>query len=141
MKMLLSLMMIFGSTFAMADGGDWKIKCYERSHQEMDLAYIIKVGHHDMEELNRSLTLLDCSEEQEAKGQCHKRGYLYPDQRQNESCLVLKHHGDGDADKMGSWSLCYEEQETLDGGLVPVTVTDDNQDGRIYCERSLLRIL
>ena len=138
MKILLGLLMIMSSAFAMADEHGWDVKCYDRMNHEMDLAYIIKVDHHDMEEAkNRYLTLLDCKDDD--KHECHKRGPLYQDERQNEKCLVLKRWEPSLTN--GSWSLCYEEQETLVNRLVPVTITDDHQESRAYCERSLLRIL
>jgi hypothetical protein len=133
MKILMIVMMVLSSTFAMANDGGWAVKCYERENQGMDLAYMIKV-------YNQNMTLLDCSEEDMAKGGCRPVGYLQHEDRQDQSCLVLGYPTP--AVTGGSWSLCYEKQETLESRrLVPVTVTDNNQHARIYCERKILKLL
>jgi hypothetical protein len=150
MKFLLSLVLVVGSTFAQAGEEGWGVKCFEREHGEFELAYIIKVDHHDMEAKRRQLELLDCTGRDKGDERCEERGELRKVERQNESCLVLKHHRDGhDDDDMSSlmgrrsFELCLEEQETLTSPrkLVPVTVNDDSQDERIWCEREILRIL
>lgn len=133
MKILMTVMMVLSSTFAMANESGWAVKCYERENQGMDLAYIIKVHHEQM-------SLWNCTDDEQMKGDCQKAGYLEREDRQDESCLVLQDPTPGLTG--GSWSLCYEEQETLESRrLVPVTVTDDNQDARIYCERKILKLL
>ena len=143
MKFLLVVTMLLGSVMANANvDNDWKIKCFERDGSDLDLAYIINVDH-QMEEMNRRLSLLDCtngSGTDMANG-CENRGELKKKERQNESCLVLSRHNAPELDNR-SWSLCYEQQETLENPrLVPVTVTADRQASRVYCERSLLRVL
>jgi|GEM_PF-5244740 len=145
MKFLLVVTMLIGSVMANANvDNDWKVKCFERDGSELDLAYIINVNH-NMDAVNRQLMLEDCTYRNgqlDLDGQCRPVGQLEQKERQNESCLVLKrHHPGADLDNR-SWSLCYEQQETLENPrLVPVTVTADRQASRVYCERSLLRIL
>ncbi len=143
MKFLLIASMLVASAFANANDEGWAVKCFEKDGHDYDLAYIIKVDHGNPA-MNRQLELLDCTygHDNESKN-CRERGELKKYERQDETCLVLKHrggHGEATVDN-GSWSLCYEQQETLNPRLVPVTVTDDRQESRIYCERSLLRIL
>jgi hypothetical protein len=137
MKFLLVFTMLMGTAFA---NEGWDIKCFEKDHHDFDLAYIIKVDHHDMESFNHRMELLDCTRSDNAeKNECRKRGPLKKIERQEESCLVLDRHNVSN----GRFSLCYEEQETISEPrrLVPVTVTDDRQESRIYCERSILRVL
>jgi hypothetical protein len=144
MKFLLMVTLLVGSLVANANvDNEWKVKCFERDGSELDLAYIINVGH-NMEMANRVLTLEDCTHNhgRELDNRCKPVGQLEQNQRQNESCLVLKRHRPGADLDNRSWSLCYEQQETLENPrLVPVTVTADRQASRIYCERSLLNIL
>lgn len=135
MKILLALTMILGSTFAMADS-EWKIKCYDSMNQRMDLAYILKVKGPE------HIALLDCTEDMALAGECRFAGKLEREDRQNETCLVKKHWTPDSEALMGSFSLCYEAQETVERPkLVPITVTDDEQDGRVYCERKILHLL
>lgn len=134
MKFLLIASMLVASVFAQANDEGWAVKCFERDGSGFDLAYIIKVDRPQME-------LLDCTNDHGGADNknCEERGYLKKVERQDESCLVLTR---GQPSAMEhSWSLCYEQQETLNPRLVPVTVTDDRQESRIYCERSLLHIL
>lgn len=138
MKFLLMFTMILGSFASFANDEGWAVKCFEKDRHDFELAYIIKVDDHDMESFNRKLELLDCTRNGDKN--CEERGHLKKVERQDETCLVL--HRRYPAVNGGSWSLCYEQQETaVNPRLVPVTVTDDRQESRVYCERSLLRIL
>jgi hypothetical protein len=141
MKFLLVLTMLAGSAFANASNPEWAVKCFEKDHHDFDLAYVIKVEKDDMT-FDRELQLLDCTRGDEAeKANCRERGELKKIERQEESCLVLKRHDSRlNNDK---FSLCHQEQETTFNPrrLVPVTVTDDRQESRIYCEREILRLL
>lgn len=141
MKFLLIATMLISSAFANANSEGWAVKCFEKDGHDLELAYIIKVDHQSPTFDNLKLELLDCTYggHGDANKNCRERGYLKKVERQDENCLVLGRR-DHDVDN-NSWSLCYEEQETLNPRLVPVTVTDDRQESRIYCERSLLRIL
>lgn len=132
--------MLVASAFANANDEGWAVKCFEKDHHDFELAYIIKVDHSNPA-MNRQLELLDCTygDMGTENKNCRERGELKKVERQDESCLVLKRHHPEAVNN--SWSLCYEQQETLNPRLVPVTVTDDRQESRIYCERSLLRIL
>lgn len=142
MKFLLMVSLLLGSLMAHANVGENTddIRCFEKDGRELDLAYIIKVRH-NMEMMNRSLTLLDCTGHHGDDKNCEEKGELRKKERQNESCLVLQRQHPSIDHR--SWSLCYERQQTLDESnrLVPVTVTADRQASRIYCERSLLQIL
>jgi hypothetical protein len=133
--------MLIGSAFAYADASnEWAFKCFEKNHHEVKLAYIIKVDRPDPTIITRKIELLDCTRSRGEPGKnCRERGYLKRIERQEETCLVLGRHNDF---ANGSWSLCHEEQKTaLNPRLVPVTVTDDRQESRIYCEKELLQIL
>ncbi len=142
MKFLLLVSMIVASTFASADD-NWSVNCYEKTTYGTDLAYIINVSPNAPTVKSRLIELQDCTRGRNSDN-CRDRGELRKRERQNETCLVLDHHNDGDGDSLtnGSWSLCYQHQSTLASPrLVPVTVTDDRQGSTIYCERELLRIL
>lgn len=140
MKFLLVITLLVGSVFANAADEGWAVKCYEKDNHDLDLAYILKVEHDDMAAFNRSIELLDCTRGNPDKN-CRERGELVKKERQDEVCLVLKRRGDHGV-RNDSFSLCYEQQETaFNPRLVPVTVTDDRQESRIYCERELLRLL
>jgi hypothetical protein len=133
MKFLLVIAMLLSSFIANAN--DWDVKCYEKDGRHgYDLAYIINV--------NGAIQLQDCTADKMTDPQCERRGYLKKVERQDETCLVLQHHN-GDETMTGrDWELCREEQESLDRPhFVPVRVTDDRQESRIYCERKILKLL
>lgn len=141
MKFLLVASILIGSAFANASDG-WSIKCFERGHHEPDLAYLINVDRSVETEFDRRIELYDCRRGSDAADpKCQERGNLRKIERQEETCLVLERREGEGVD--GAWTLCHEKQETAtnDSGLIPVTVTDDHQDSRIYCERELLKIL
>ena len=141
MKFLLLVSMIVASSFASANDDGWSIKCFEKGNHGPDLAYIINVDGQGHPTADRSIQLEDCTRGRDSEDfDCRKRGELKKRERQNESCLVLDEHHDGVNN--GSWSLCYQQQDTVTSPrLVPVTVTDDRQGSTVYCERELLRIL
>jgi hypothetical protein len=139
MKFLLLFSILFGSAVASANVNDGlEIKCFEKDHGEMDLAYIIKEKMPVNFDRDMDLMLLDCTRGEHPSKNCDYRGELKREFHHNERCLVLKRH-----DSLGgSWSLCMQRQENLNPSrLIPVRVTDDRQESRIYCETSLHRVL
>jgi hypothetical protein len=141
MKFLLVASMLVGSVFANASDG-WSIKCFEKGHHGPDLAYLINVDYPLVSELDRRIELYDCRKGSDAADpKCEERGHLRKVERQEENCLVLARREGESVDR--GWTLCHEKQDTVTNppGLVPVTVTDDYQDSRVYCERELLKIL
>ena len=141
MKFLLLVSMIVASSFASANDDGWSIKCFEKGNHGPDLAYIINVDRMGPPAADHRIQLEDCTRGRDSEDfNCRNRGDLKKRERQNETCLVLDEHHDGI--NHGSWSLCYQQQDTVTSPrLVPVTVTDDRQGSTVYCEREILRIL
>ena len=141
MKFLIVASMLIGSAFANA-AGEWSIKCFDKGHHGPELAYLINVDRPVETEFDRRIELYDCRKGPDAADpKCRERENLRKVERQEENCLVLaRREGESVG---GSWTLCHEKQDTsiTPGEWVPVSVTDDYQDSRIYCERQLLKIL